>query len=772
MDGSRILNGPAPRTARAALRAARSAARKWAALTIAVVLGGQLAFGLAQSIGGEGDYAALVGKADWQVKDGFVPLDVALPRTEVPPEMAGHAEWAMWRSWSPEKGSTRGSITSAAFQTPAHLAVSYQGFPGDTAGNRIYVECVDTHRQADVSTRRTNTQFATAFLELGKAFCAGRSMLVATSDGSNYVAVGTPFRIDAAVYHAQTNVAPRLLVALLTLGIIACHLFVGHAAAVRWLGARDPFVASFALFGGLGMAEIAIFVLRPTAARGLAALACFAVLVAAAWIAASRPAAMRAWLAEMGRPLVLWGLVTLLYVALVAAVDSGGGSWAINGLFSPLRWSTDNQLPMIVTEGFYDGVPPAQIMIPPWHGFDRTPLLSGLLLPFRAAVIAPLAHLFGPVFIPTAYMIVCATVLALWVPVMFAACRLLGHRRAGTLVVCLAAVSPFFLFNTLYVWPKMLGGSFALMAYCLLYRMRADRSHGTVDLTWVAIFAACAYLAHASNAFVLLPIAVFFLPTMLRQGVRRLAIAGIAFAILAGGWSWFAGATQPHSNALLRFALANDFGMQDRSASLWTSTTTAYHALGWGGWLHQKVGEFARLFVFSPYSPEMATYSPDTGWQGDARVADFVVLARSLGLAAIVAVVVLVLPRRMTSRVFATPLDDAIRTPVVLGAVAIAFSVLCLLPTTSTVTLPYGAVLLVFLGAAMALQQAAAPIRIFVLAAAALYCAHVWIWSPIANSLRAHGAAQFALVELAAIFVLLVWRRGGALRDDAVVGAA
>ena len=52
---------------------------------------------------------------------------------------------------------------------------------------------------------------------------------------------------------------------------------------------------------------------------------------------------------------LLWLTVSVAYTAFVSAPDNGGGIWAVNGLFTPLRWSSDNQIPFDFWDSFIMG---------------------------------------------------------------------------------------------------------------------------------------------------------------------------------------------------------------------------------------------------------------------------------------------------------------------------------------------------------------------------------------------------------------------------------
>ena len=330
---------------------------------------------------------------------------------------------------------------------------------------------------------------------------------------------------------------------------------------------------------------------------------------------------------------LLWLGVALTYTAFVSAADSGGGSWAINGLFSPLRWSSDNQLPMIISEGLSNGTQLDRILYDSWYATDRTPLLSALLLFPRTLLIGPLARFFGSSFISVGYMMAGITILSTWAAVIvwFGRKFLINYVWV---VVVLAMTSPFLLFNTVYIWPKILGASYVVVAFALLCRLAPPRSHErSVDIVVVALCAVLAYLAHASNAFALVPLAAYFAGSISRAGIRMIAVAVLAAALVYLPWAYWQIVVQPGGNALLRYALAGKFGFDERQISVLAAALDAYARLGVQGWLDAKLGALEMLVRIDANwarSGEIALLSPGDRAFGADRVRDFYVVARTL----------------------------------------------------------------------------------------------------------------------------------------------
>ena len=540
----------------------------------------------------------------------------------------------LWRSWTPDTQGTTGSVTSSPFRAPRYVAVPHLGFPGEVPGNRIFFRCLDTGLEMDIATLRTNTVWATAFVQIPDRFCAGSTVLVATAvHPTFYVGVGTPFATSAPIYRAYTGFPARAIVVILTWAVLACLIF---CAALLYKGsADDALPAGFVLLGAVAVLVLVVFHFSPALGRWAVWLLVSIAAAVTVAVRITRRERFDAVASQIANPIVLWLAVALICAAFVSSADSGGGSWAINGLFTPLRWSSDNQLPYLFAEALFDGTPREQIVWGPWLASDRTPLLAALLLIPRTTMLQWLAPAYGHTFVPIGYMMAGITVLASWAAVVAWICKQFAPA-AVSIVILLAFLSPFVFFDTVYVWPKMLGATYVVFSFGLLYRMSLHAAQSRRSLTLVAACAAFAYLCHASSAFALLPVAAFFNRTILRQGWRAIAAASLIGASLLLPWAVWQNTVQPGGNALVRYAFANDEGFDTRTASIVASVAEAYRRLGFNDWLGAKSAAIRLMLgigISATTLGQVARHSPGLDAIGIQRVLDFFVTARSLGMA-------------------------------------------------------------------------------------------------------------------------------------------
>ena len=685
----------------------------------------------------------------FEVEGGFF-ANARADETEVPRGALRSPAFELWRPWSPKELGTIGVIASAPFTLPGYIAVPHYGFPGEVPGNRVFFRCLGDGRELDVATARTNTQWATEYLRVPPGFCTGPAKLVATTATTRFVVgVGTPLTVSAAAYYAQTAFPPRALVVVATWALL-----VSLIATFAWPAARSatPGFALAAGFSGLGAAAMLAFIVfhvSPPAGRAFSvALVAFGLLGLGAMATFDRPALKRLTDGH-GTGALLWLAIALAYAAFSGAADNGGGSWAINGLFTPVRWSTDNQLPFLFAEAMNAGVPRETIRFGHWLASDRTPLLTALYLVLRPVVIAPIAHGIGSTFLPTAYMLAATVILSSWV-VVLDACSQRFRDRTRHGLVALAVICPLFFFNSLYAWGKLLGGTYILIAALVLLDLRRAEGRNGAGLTAVAVSVALAYLSHGSNAFAAIGLAAVFGGTIWRQGPVRIAGATAAALAVAAPWLWWQIVVQPGGDALVRYALTGIGGSKIRGVPLVTSMVEAYQRLGWNGWLATKLDALRIVFSAGSFDfTKTAPFSPGAGLIGASRVHDFFMPVRSLGIVAMAGLALLlgflVRPRASRPAAFgeAALLGAA-------GAVGLLVMLVATLIRPITHATAYGSLLLIFVAGTLTLLGGARAAALTVTAIAAAYFAVVWLYHPLSIALRLEWSNLAAFIVLAA----------------------
>jgi hypothetical protein len=247
--------------------------------------------------------------------------------------------------------------------------------------------------------------------------------------------------------------------------------------------------------------------------------------------------------------------VGLFYLAVLylpgASIDAGHR-------FFVLR-PGDNILPQIVAERLYQGLDLHRIL-GDWLSSDRPPLQSGIALLAR-----PAYRLMGA-YADTGYELAGIFAQLVWVPAAWLLCVRAGFappRRA--LVMAFLIFSGFFLYNTVYTWPKLLAAGECVAAF--VFAMRWERENRDIALVLAAICAALAILAHGSAVFFIVPAFVALLVMRRLPLGRGLVMAAVAGAVLLVPWSAYQKYYDPPGDRLLKMHLAGINDVDPRPAA-------------------------------------------------------------------------------------------------------------------------------------------------------------------------------------------------------------
>ena len=273
----------------------------------------------------------------------------------------------------------------------------------------------------------------------------------------------------------------------------------------------------------------------------------------------------------------------------------------------------------------------------------------------------------------------------------------------------------------------------------------------------MACCASAAYLAHASNAFVLIPLAAYYGGTIFRQGARAIAIASIAAVLMATPWIYWQAVIQPGGDVLLRFALTGKTDFNARGTPIVGALVANMRELGLSGWLDLKSVSFKQLLSFgrdwTSYG-EVSKFSDGANLLGQARVYDFFEVFRSIGVSTIGLLILPILLVRDRNLAGSIPARDA----ACVGLGTLLITVVCTFPEPITHVQAYGAILLCFMAGAWTISKLGMLTPIFV-SASVIYWLVVWVWHPLSIALR------FEPLTIA-VFVIAVLLYGILLLDE------
>lgn len=698
----------------------------------------------------------LVPADGWQIEGGFAPVQPN--KHGVPRSLRDHGEARFWRSWTPERGSQPGVLRSAPFPLGGVIGVPYNGFAGDP-GLSTWLECVDSGARLPLATGRNNTVWSVVLIEPDADWCAGPARVLAISTTqANYVALGTPYRVSWLSAFKQSPLAALWFV-LGSWALLAGLVRFAVRALGRLHGARLQ-IALLIAFGIVGYALFFAF----WASVWLGRVATLALLLVSAigwWCHRQRDVSRRPAAAEsgsggdtLGQALRLWLLIAGAVMSIALMVDDGSGAWSANGRFTPARWSSDNELPVRIGEQLVGGHVERSEWMGSWHVSDRPPLSYGWHANLR---LLSNAITLGNDGRHVSYLSDWAAGVVLntaWVPVIYLLVVALGLRRhVAVLAVLACALTPFFLFNSTYIWPKLLSAAFGLAAAAIVLGLGSERRlrDDSQGLIAAAALSALALLTHGGSVFgVLAAIALApcyrGLPSL--RGALLAAITGIGLLAPWMAWQHF---VDPPGNALVKYAFAGTFGFGEESLGVLATIKRSFAALGWADWTAGKWHGLQTLAIGTDDNCAMGEQGIATSLAASLRVADFLYVIPALRF---LLVGLILVPLLLRHRTLATHAPWRL-TSFALLALALAW----LLSWDCHINhhQSFQALAALYLGLILALVQRGGW-ALLALACNALYTLAVWILEPLVHFPRFHPSAAIATIAILGLVMAQAWQ--------------
>jgi hypothetical protein len=512
------------------------------------------------------------------------------PNADFPPSVLQSPEPRFWYNYSPGTGATIGRLETKPFELEqAELFIPTFGFPNAKEAG-AYVESMGDGRRFPVNPGATHQEWQATAHKLPDSLVHTPVRLVAYSNDYTPIGVGTPYyRVSRALpglAFSQLFGAGLFSIGYLLLLLLPAFQLVGRLSKVSTI---ETWLAAFVLaaFGTLGLFYCCHY--SPVTARALARLWLLAGLVVAAW--KLWPGTAKVWRSSHSCLLVAVCL-TLFQACFVFSFRASSPLYSANYLFYPASWSTDNQIPVYVTQFMADGVPLTELPVSPWKISDRTPLLSCLLFP-AATLLRHFPHQvsFGA---GRVLLQICGfAFLNLWVlPVGALLRRLRLGPRERLVALLLLSATPFLFYNTVYIWPKLLAASFCLIQYLYLSDALLERGWSRGRLGTLALSGLAAGLAIMSHGAAAVAVFGIYLVAIIQSPWRQwgcLPFSGAFSALVVAPWIFWTRAVAPSENPLPRFMLTADFGFsQPARSGVLESTLQMYRTMPFSAWLRAK----------------------------------------------------------------------------------------------------------------------------------------------------------------------------------------
>jgi hypothetical protein len=459
----------------------------------------------------------LVPSSNWEANGGFFancsPAEHQLPRSYLL-----DTQNIFWRSWSPETLASVGTIQSRPFSTDASaISLPVIGYP-NAPGNDLYIKNTESGERMSLRYGNAHEVWQELIVSIPSSWHSKPLVVGAESrTGLAYVGLGPPAGVS------WTTIAKRSMPVLMAWHLATCALLIFLAAPLqsivtailrrslpgdcwRWI----VFPLALALIGYVTFFGL-YFLPRTTWSILLLSVIIGALLCRRGISKALRSPA--AFLAR--RPIVvLWMLLSGIALTLLYAQTTVSLAFAANYRFSPASWSTDNQLPVMIGDFLTQNNRLASARMGAlggWQVSDRPPVLAGLMAPFVLLSHFVFSGEDASQLGPRWTQIVGTCVLTTWlfpVWVILRKAGLTGRQRVWA--VSLLAISPFFFFNMVYAWPKLLSATLALLGWLLVAGWKAGRPIVASALLGGACFS-MSLMSHGSAFFGLLAFGSVFI---------------------------------------------------------------------------------------------------------------------------------------------------------------------------------------------------------------------------------------------------------------------
>lgn len=378
---------------------------------------------------------------------------------------------------------------------------------------------------------------------------------------------------------------------------IALTLWLVHK---KWLAAFYTIPVAGLVGSLLGLGVFWAYITHPLAGEWATVVALVAGFAGVVCICAAKPLRAGLRLTDVVVPLVLMFGVALFYSSTFLACKPFGGQSCYE---QPLPM--DNILPNLFATNVEAGK--ATELIGDWHGSDRPPLQSGIVLAQRMLTNQTYVGYNG-------YQLLATFLQCLWLPAMWAIGRALkaSPKTLGiTLAFCV--ITGFFFFNSIFVWPKLLAASLGILAFCLLLFEKRSA------LTWgiAGAAAGAAMLAHTGVVFTFIPVAALLLFPRFWPGIKHIAIAALIFAALVAPWLLYQKFYDPPGDRLVKWHIGGAEAVDDRS--LGEALVDSYVQAGVATAIHNKLSNVRELFGSIPAEGHLYGF----GKLAAARDADF-----------------------------------------------------------------------------------------------------------------------------------------------------
>ncbi|MBF0278085.1 MAG: hypothetical protein HQM13_09850 [SAR324 cluster bacterium] len=520
--------------------------------------------------------------------------------------------WELWannRDWF-------GKLSTPAFKAPVLMSMRVAGFP-HLSGNQLYLERLDTRERLALEVSPPPLESWVNFRWLLPPSWRGIWVHVVAEGGatqpasvhSRWLGISVPMEPNKwDVLHSQVRPVLFILVYFFQF----CLLFIPAVFLAILLVQKCRLPDALTMGLSLTISSLAgygifwVYLLDHQPGRVISAAWMAAGAGSLYYVARYKKAIWHQLFADDVRiPAVVMFLVGGFYLALLYHPGDAATAEILPRIRFTHALPTDNILQKIFAEKLYLGIDVSPFY-GDWKSSDRPPLQAGMVLSQR-----PLMQLLS---VGEHYQILSLILQCAWVPAIWALCRSLGASlRTIGLVMSFAVFSGFFLVNSIYVWPKLYGGSQVVFAISLILPKIIRREKlSLVEMVIFASASATGMLAHGGVSFTLLALALLLATPRYFPGIGQIMIGIACFLSIYSTWMAYQHFYDPPGNALLKLHFAGSAGIDDESSL--ASIKNAYGKISLTQWLDLKQENFKSLLETGPLVQGFSKKGNSTDW--------------------------------------------------------------------------------------------------------------------------------------------------------------
>ncbi len=470
-------------------------------------------------------------------------------------------ELTLWGSWTGDNQHT-GKLVSPAFKAPTIFRMFVAGYP-NTSGNELFLEQIGTNEKLKLKTNNPGKHWRDIKWVLPTKWRDSLIRVVAIDKATGldgWLGVSSP--LESNWFSLVRSQLPSLVVLPIytihfLLFLIPELFLVIFIVQQRKLNPSLILILTITISSLVGYVIFWIYFLNH-----VFGLVCsIALLLTRIYFLTklySRNNLFKLILSvDIALPIIIMFLVGLFYISILYVVNPVGSPEILVQARFLDGVPLDNIIPQQFAEKLYSGADPRKIM-GDWLSSDRPPLQAGIILVQR-----PIMALTG-----LSYQVLATIAQCSWVAAVWALCRamnLSGRRIA--LVFAFLIFSGFFLFNSVYVWPKLFSGALIIFTFTLILQsLCTSQVLSTAEVSLAAAAVALGMLAHSGVVFTLPGIIFLIMRPRYFPGWRRVLIGCTIFALLLAPWIAYQKFYEPPGNRLVKWHLAGVIDIDKRSS--------------------------------------------------------------------------------------------------------------------------------------------------------------------------------------------------------------